>query len=72
MLADFAVSGFAPRTQRWNRLSEYAGKRVRVLGMADSLEGVMAGVDEMGALLIEVDGQGVTRVVDSNVSVRLS
>ena len=45
---------------------------MRVLGMADPLEGLMAGVDEMGALLIEVDGQGVSRVVDSNVSVRLS
>lgn len=72
MLADFAVTGFAPRTQRWNRLSEYAGKRVRVLGMSAPLEGTLAGVDEMGALLVDVEGHGVARVIDSNVSVRLS
>ncbi|GHA05272.1 bifunctional ligase/repressor BirA [Arenicella chitinivorans] len=72
MLSDFATTGFASRTARWNSLSEYAGKRVRVLGVGDELEGVMRGVDEMGALLIDVDGQGVSRVVDSNVSVRLS
>lgn len=71
MLSEFAISGFSPLTQRWNGLSSYAGKMVRVGGDASSvIVGRMTGVDETGALLVDVNGEQL-RIDDSSVSVRL-
>jgi len=71
MLQDFESQGFAPLVTRWNALSSYSRKNVRVGAGDDWVEGVMRGVDSAGALLIE-DGVGeLHRFSDSNVSVRL-
>ena len=71
MLSKFDADGFAPLVERWNALSSYAGKRVRVGASSDCIEGYMHSVDAAGALLI-VDDDGVEhRFADSNVSVRL-
>ena len=71
MLQAFERDGFAPLMARWNALSTYAEKQIKVIGNDDVVTGVMDGVDVMGALLL-TDGNGVThRFADSNVSVRL-
>jgi len=71
MLARFDTHGFAPLLERWNDLSSYAGKRVRVGVLDDYIEGHMHSVDAAGALLV-IDDDGVEhRFADSNVSVRL-
>jgi len=71
MFSEFAETGFAPMVQSWNELSSYRDKRVRVGSPDEYIEGVMVGVDEVGALLLEgVDGK-LYRFSDSNVSVRL-
>ena len=71
MFADFARSGFAPMVESWNALSSYRGKRVRVGSPDEYVEGVMIGVDDVGALLIVDHDDRLHRFVDSNVSVRL-
>ena len=71
MFAEFSETGFAPMLERWNALSSYRGKQVRVGSPDDCIQGLMLGVDEVGALLIET-AEGVQhRFADSNVSVRL-
>jgi len=71
MLNEFAVSGFAPMVERWNALSSYAGKRIRVGNQENSVVGRMLGVDSSGALLL-VDDLGVEhQFLESTVSVRL-
>lgn len=70
MLSQFSVEGFSPLTLRWNDLSSYANKVIRVGNSTSDLKGVMCGVDEAGALLVDIDGV-VKRIDDSSVSVRL-
>lgn len=71
MFTEFAKSGFAPMVDAWNALSSYCGKRVRVGSPDQYVEGVMTGVDDVGALLIADSDGNVHRFADSNVSVRL-
>lgn len=75
MLSEFSKSGFSPLTTRWNALSSYADQVIRVgADEASSLIGRMSGVDETGALLVEVGVDGerdVVRIDNSSVSVRL-
>lgn len=71
MFADFARLGFSPMVEAWNELSSYRGKRIRVGSPDEYVEGVMIGVDGVGALLISDHDNILHRFVDSNVSVRL-
>ncbi len=75
MLSEFSNSGFLPLTTRWNALSSYANRRIKVgADEASSIIGYMSGVDETGALLVEVSTHGeseIVRIDDSSVSVRL-
>jgi len=71
MLIEFEKTGFAPLTDRWNKLSSYAGKRIRVGEHNDHIKGKMLGVDSVGALLVEDDDGKTHRFSESNVSVRL-
>lgn len=70
MLQEFEQNGFESFMTPWNELSNYAGKRIRVIASNRTIEGVMHGVDSMGALLVADDAGDLQRFVDSNVSVR--
>ena len=70
MLQVFNRVGFAPMVDRWNALSCYAGRRVRV-GSGSYVEGKVQTVDAAGALIIKSDDGELHRFADSNVSVRL-
>lgn len=71
MLDDFGRTGFEPLANRWNGLSSYANARIKVGGPEEFVEGVMHGVDAIGALLLKLDNGEIKRFTDSNVSVRL-
>lgn len=71
MLDEFGRSGFAPLADKWNALSSYAERRIRVGDDREFIEGVMRGVDSIGALLLRDDQGEIQRFTDSNVSVRL-
>ncbi len=70
MLMKFSQEGFSPLVERWNQLSSYANKTIRVGTRETGIIGQMAGVDETGALLLCV-GSEIKRIDDSAVSVRL-
>lgn len=71
MLSEFSDSGFALMTERWNALSSYAEKMIRVGDESSAVIGRMVGVDSTGALLV-CDKQGVEhQFLESMVRVRL-
>ena len=70
MLSRYEEAGFTPMTERWNVMNGYAGQIVRVGTGSQAFVGRMQGVDENGALLIDVGGE-IKRVDDSSLSVRL-
>jgi len=71
MLSGFSVAGFEPMAERWNALSSYANKVIRVGAGDDYVQGMMEGVDASGALLVR-DSDGVQhQFLESTVSVRL-
>jgi BirA family biotin operon repressor/biotin-[acetyl-CoA-carboxylase] ligase len=69
-LERFARDGFAPFRDGWMRLHAWQGARVRALRAgASPLDGVAAGVDERGALLLECGARVVT-ITTADVSLR--
>ena len=65
----FRCTGFAPIREKWIARSDMTGKRIRVLFRDEVQEGVMAGIDLDGKLLLN-DGQGdVRRITAGDVTI---
>ena len=71
MLQEFECSGFKLFVERWGELSSHTNRRVKITGSNISVEGIMRGVDENGALLIESFDGEIHVFTDSNVSLSL-
>src|SRR5262249_56446797 len=56
--------GFGPAREAWRRLSDTLGRRVTV----DAVTGVAADLDTDGALLLDVGGGALTRVLAGAIS----
>ena len=70
-LALFGQAGFAPFTERWNRLHAWQGQVVAIVDHGAVLhEGVAAGVDDSGRLLLDT-AQGRIAVMAGDVSLRM-
>ncbi|MBR7636497.1 biotin--[acetyl-CoA-carboxylase] ligase [Janthinobacterium lividum] len=72
VLAEFDDTGFAPFTERWNALHAWQGLHVKILDNGQLLQqGVAAGVDQLGRLLLRSDG-GLQEIMSGDVSLRLT
>jgi len=71
MLEEFERSGFRAFREEWLALDALRGRRACVLGGEEPVEGTARGVDEEGALLLDV-GNRLLRVAAGEVSLRLS
>lgn len=72
VLAEFDDTGFAPFAERWNALHAWQGQHVKILDNGQLLQqGVAAGVDHLGRLLLRTDG-GLQEIMSGDVSLRLS
>lgn len=69
MLTVFAGRGFVPFAPTWRALDVTANAPVRVLQTGTDIEGIARGVDDDGALLVEVAGR-LERIVSGDVSLR--
>jgi BirA family transcriptional regulator, biotin operon repressor / biotin---[acetyl-CoA-carboxylase] ligase len=70
-LREFDRCGFAPFCARWNGLHAYQGRAVRIVDAGTLLhEGVAAGVDVHGCLLLDTDA-GRIEIVSGDVSLRV-
>lgn len=71
VLREFELAGFAAFSARWNRLHAYQGSVVNIIdGGALLHEGVAAGVDDAGRLLLDT-AQGRIAVIAGDVSLRV-
>jgi BirA family biotin operon repressor/biotin-[acetyl-CoA-carboxylase] ligase len=69
-LTQFANEGFAAFAGRWNRLHAYQGQPVTIVDRGEVLhEGLAAGVDDAGRLLLDT-AQGRIAIVAGDVSLR--
>jgi BirA family biotin operon repressor/biotin-[acetyl-CoA-carboxylase] ligase len=67
----YAAAGFTALRGAWQQRNAFADLPVRIVGEAEELTGVCAGVDEDGALLLQTQG-GLRRVLSGEVSLRLA
>jgi BirA family biotin operon repressor/biotin-[acetyl-CoA-carboxylase] ligase len=65
----FIRDGFAPVNEGWLARAEMAGKRIRVLFRDEVREGVFAGIDRDGALLIADEQGGVSRITAGDATI---
>lgn len=70
-LSEFERHGFAPCAARWNALHAWAGQPVRIVDHGATLQqGVAAGVDDSGRLLLDT-ADGRVAISAGDVSLRL-
>jgi BirA family biotin operon repressor/biotin-[acetyl-CoA-carboxylase] ligase len=70
-LRQFAAHGFAAFSARWNLLHAYGGQAVSIIDRGTTLhEGLAAGVDDLGRLLLDTEG-GRIAIVAGDVSLRV-
>jgi BirA family biotin operon repressor/biotin-[acetyl-CoA-carboxylase] ligase len=70
-LRQFAQGGFGAFSARWNLLHAYQGQTVTIVDRGEVLhEGLAAGVDDVGRLLLDT-GHGRIPIVAGDVSLRL-
>lgn len=66
----FAANGFEPFKQMWDQYDGLHGKFVDVTSGTEVMYGVAAGIDEQGALLLDIGGQ-VRHLHSAEVSLKL-
>jgi len=69
-LAVFQEHGLTAFLEEWNRYDMVKGKPVNLAAETQSINGVAAGIDHTGALLLET-GNGVKRILSGDISLRL-
>jgi BirA family biotin operon repressor/biotin-[acetyl-CoA-carboxylase] ligase len=70
-LRRFAQHGFAAFSARWNLLHAWQGQTVSIVDRGETLhEGLAAGVDDTGRLLLDT-GHGRIAIVAGDVSLRV-
>lgn len=69
VLTEFEVRGFAPFADEWRAADALSAQPARVLLGESRIEGLARGIDEDGALLLEVGGR-LRRFVSGEVSLR--
>jgi len=71
LLPEYEQSGLQPHLARWLELDCFLNKPVNVLLADKKSSGICRGIDDDGALLLEVDGQ-LERYIGGEVSLRLA
>ncbi|MGC9402661.1 bifunctional biotin--[acetyl-CoA-carboxylase] ligase/biotin operon repressor BirA [Vibrio genomosp. F10] len=68
-LNDYELYGMTGFVERWNRLDNYLGRKVKLVMGSREIEGISKGIDAQGAVLLETD-QGVERFIGGEISLR--
>ncbi len=71
LLGLYASAGFTALRGAWQQRNAFADLPVRIVGEAEALAGICAGVDDDGALLLQTP-DGLVRVLSGEVSLRLA
>lgn len=69
VLSDYNIQGFQAYRSIWQQYDALWGLPVNVLGLAQTIEGIGAGIDEQGAFLIQT-ATGIEAISGGEVSIR--
>ena len=69
MCQQFERDGFAPFCQAFSQRDEFRDKAVSIVGVNEQIDGIIAGVDEHGSLLLDT-AQGRRKIIAGEVSLR--
>lgn len=69
-VAVYFQQGLAPFMQDWTRFDSYVNQQVTLIGAQQQQQGVAKGIDQTGALLVDIDGV-LHRFQSGEVSLRL-
>lgn len=72
VLSAFVADGFAPYQQEWKDADAWHGKRCTLSTARDSTTGTALGVDERGALIMQLDDGRESRFMGGELSLRLA
>ncbi|CAH0541741.1 bifunctional biotin--[acetyl-CoA-carboxylase] ligase/biotin operon repressor BirA [Vibrio marisflavi] len=68
-LEDYESFGMNQFVERWNRLDNYLGRKVKLLMGAKEIEGIAQGINEQGAILLSTP-QGMQSFIGGEISLR--
>lgn len=70
-LKDYELRGMQDFVERWNRLDNFIGRKVRLIMGPNEVEGVERGIDAHGGVLLETS-EGVKSFIGGEISLRKS
>ncbi len=68
-LKDYELNGMEDFVERWNRLDNFIGRRVKLIMGPNEVEGIERGIDTHGGVLLETD-QGLKSFIGGEISLR--
>lgn len=68
-LQDYESFGMNQFVERWNRLDNYLGRKVKLLMGSKEIEGIAQGINEQGAILLDTP-QGTQSFIGGEISLR--
>lgn len=70
ILSDFQQQGFAAYRDEWQAIDAFKGKKAVISTAKDAVEGMPLGVDELGALKMEMDNGEIKHFIGGELSLR--
>ncbi|OIQ25334.1 bifunctional biotin--[acetyl-CoA-carboxylase] ligase/biotin operon repressor BirA [uncultured Vibrio sp.] len=68
-LEDYEMRGMNGFVERWNRLDNFIGRKVKLIMGSREIEGISQGIDAQGAVLLETE-QGIESFIGGEISLR--
>jgi BirA family biotin operon repressor/biotin-[acetyl-CoA-carboxylase] ligase len=68
-LNDYEMRGMTGFVERWNRLDNFLGRKVKLIMGSREIEGISRGIDDRGAVLLETE-QGIESFIGGEISLR--
>ncbi len=69
VLTEYELSGMSGFTERWNRLDNFIDRPVRLIIGAREVTGIVRGINEQGAILLETEN-GIETFIGGEISLR--
>ncbi len=71
VLDDYELSGMTGFVERWNRLDNFIGRKVKLIMGSREITGISQGINEQGAVILETDN-GLETFIGGEISLRKS
>lgn len=68
-LKNYEIHGMQNFVERWNRLDNFIGRKVKLIMGANEVTGIERGIDEQGGVLLETE-QGIKSFIGGEISLR--